>query len=168
MSDAELHGQSAASEAFMDAVEMGDEETVLAGMDRFQDAQNMYGLRPLHLCVENSNLGIAKTLVDNKANVSLLNDDKEACLHTAAKEGALEFVQVFLAAENSDVNIRSNSGATPLHLASYHDRIEAAQMLVDAKADLDAQNANGDSALHFACWLGRRIWSRSSWARGPR
>ena len=45
---------------------------------------------------------------------------------------------------------RSRVGDTPLHIAAIRGDVQAADLLLDARADIDAQGETGYTALHYA------------------
>ena len=91
-------------------------------------------------------------------------------LHVAAEEGHLDVIESLLAHQDSqgncliDVNAvdecRSGSrqnavaGQTPLHLACQHGRYEIARVLLEAGADLLANDGDDCTVLHKACASG--------------
>jgi ankyrin repeat protein len=49
------------------------------------------------------------------------------------------------------VNFAGKSGATPLHKASAYGHLDAAQCLLERKADVHAADAGGETPLDAAC-----------------
>ena len=60
-----------------------------------------------------------------------------------------------LLADGVDPDIRSSGGRTALHAAAEEGILEAAQLLVDAGASIEARNFSGDTPLHCAARYGR-------------
>lgn len=58
--------------------------------------------------------------------------------------------------------MRDNDGCTPLHNVIHWRRrdIQFARVLLDARADLNARDEDGDTPLHYAFALGRRQMHR--------
>ena len=52
------------------------------------------------------------------------------------------------------MNARSHGGNTPLHLAAWKGHIDVLHLLVENGADLEAQNNDGERALHSAANYG--------------
>ncbi|XP_076026093.1 ankyrin repeat domain-containing protein SOWAHC-like [Genypterus blacodes] len=77
------------------------------------------------------------------------------CLHWAAKQGKAELLSQLLAfAKDSavpvNVNVRSSSGYTPLHLAAMHGHIQVVRVLVsDWEADLETRDYSGRRAIQY-------------------
>jgi len=73
----------------------------------------------------------------------------DKALLEGCKEG--DFNKVRLAINfGADVNAKGNWGRTPLHLASWHNRIETAKLLLDRGADVEAKNEFGLTPWDFA------------------
>lgn len=76
-------------------------------------------------------------------------------LHSAVVSGDLEAIRQHIKA-GSDLNVLEPSRAsTPLITAAYIGNSKAAQLLIDAGADLNYQNADGSTALHTAAVFNR-------------
>jgi len=70
-------------------------------------------------------------------------------LFDAAKAGNLEKVTQLIE-EGANVNIRNDSGVTPLHLAAYRGDKDIAEILILKGADIDSQTDAGDTPLMWA------------------
>lgn len=76
-------------------------------------------------------------------------------LHTAAKAGNAAIAAELVSNQNMDVNIKNNSGYTPLHLACMAGKVEAVEQLIRLKADKNVPGGVWDSTpLHWACITG--------------
>lgn len=62
-------------------------------------------------------------------------------IHDAARKGDVKKIKDLLASDPKLVNDRDKNGDTPLHQAALHGQSEAAQVLVDAGADVNATNS---------------------------
>eukprot|EP01041_Mallomonas_annulata_P007588 gene7588-15549_t len=54
------------------------------------------------------------------------------------------------------VNIKSDGGRTPLHVACISGEMKLVNDLLDAGADINDVDEDGESGLHFACYLGHK------------
>jgi ankyrin repeat protein len=61
-------------------------------------------------------------------------------IHDAARKGDGKKVKELLASDPKLVNDKDKNGDTPLHQAALHGQFEAAQILIDAGADVNAAN----------------------------
>ena len=71
----------------------------------------------------------------------------------AAKHGSVELVRMLLASDPSLLDARDTDGSTPLHCAVWKGQLQMVAALVDAGADVNAQNENehwGTTPLHAA------------------
>jgi len=76
--------------------------------------------------------------------------NRQTRLHYAAYKGWCSALSCLLK-RGADVNLGwPSKGLTPLHSASFHDRYNAAVLLLDAGARVDDRNQHGWTALHQA------------------
>jgi len=71
----------------------------------------------------------------------------------AAKKGDLAALRKLLKADASLVHARDKEGSTPLHWAAWRGQVEAARLLLEAGAEVNARNQNthwGTTPLHAA------------------
>jgi hypothetical protein len=71
----------------------------------------------------------------------------------AAKHGDLEALEDFIAIGKADM--ADDAGRRALHYAVAYNQAEAAAALLEAGADVNAQDGSGNTALHFAAGYGR-------------
>lgn len=71
----------------------------------------------------------------------------------AAKKGDLAALRRLLKGEPSLVHARDKDGSTPLHWAAWRGQVEAARVLLESGAEVNARNQNthwGTTPLHAA------------------
>ena len=74
----------------------------------------------------------------------------------AVDGGDASIVEILVkAVDNINAVCEGRSGRTPLSIATYYERDEIVQILLDAGADADAKNVSGNTALCAAVYLGR-------------
>jgi len=88
------------------------------------------------------------------ARVALAPDPGE--INGAAGEGDLEKVKALLQEKPDLVFSKNNLGETPLYWAAYHGQKDAAEVLLTAKADVNAKNIVGLTPLHAAAHRGHK------------
>ena len=59
-----------------------------------------------------------------------------------------------LASQDTNFNFKDEKGYTPLIIACYNNRYEAAKVLIDAGADINAADFGGNTALMGVCFKG--------------
>ncbi|MDR3192810.1 MAG: ankyrin repeat domain-containing protein, partial [Treponema sp.] len=67
----------------------------------------------------------------------------------AAREGYTGLTSFFIE-KKADINIKNASGTTPLHEAARSGNIKTMEILIASGAEIDAQDAKGNSILHIA------------------
>lgn len=98
-------------------------------------------------------------LQDNDEGVATLSEaatclqpsDAEALLHGHAAAGHVRLLEVLLKATAANVNAaRQKDGCTALHLAQYHQHVDAVRLLLALGADPDARNKWGETPSESA------------------
>ncbi|CAH0549306.1 unnamed protein product [Brassicogethes aeneus] len=111
---------------------------------------NRYGVSALSLATINGNLEIVKDLVRNHADINAQDIDGLSPLMFAVDNNHTETAE-YLINQGADVNLRdSKYTGTALHFAAATGNVEIAKVLLSKKADIDAQDINGNSPLMFA------------------
>lgn len=73
----------------------------------------------------------------------------ETILQVAANRGFYSLVQSLIDYYGADINMAGSNGTTPLHDAVQQRNLEMVQLLIDAGADVNAEDNEGESALQF-------------------
>lgn len=110
------------------------------------NSEGVLGLVPLKLAKINENWAIARFLRRNGAK--LPEEEELPSLHVAASEGDAEQVRSFLL--NQPVDLRAPGGQTALHAAARYGHDDIVRMLIEKRADVDAQDEEGRAPLHLA------------------
>lgn len=108
-----------------------------------------YGTSALHKAAENGHVETVDYLVQNKANVNILDFLNMTPLHSAATMGHSDIISTLLEA-GANINAVSTTGNTALILAATHGHVEAVKTLILAGADVNMTNMFGYTALHQA------------------
>ncbi len=109
------------------------------------------GATPLMVAVYTGDLELAKALLDKKADLNSVNQDGDTALSIAVRNGEVEIVELLLS-KGADINAKNpKDGTTPLMIAAFHGDADTARVLLsESKADINAKNYAGDSALKIA------------------
>jgi len=99
----------------------------------------------LNLAVTNNRPDIAKSLLDNGANVNERNIMGVSPLHLAISNNNPDMVKILLD-NGANVNERNQIGATPLHLANNKNP-KISKLLLEKGADITATNSVGSTPL---------------------
>lgn len=116
------------------------------------DATDDVNATPLILAVLKGNLNVVQLLLQKNANINHQNAQGHSPLQYACSKGWSDVVATLLK-HGADVNIRDKRGDTCLHRLASLGRVELIKVLLNKipKPNLDAQNAEGNTALHIAC-----------------
>ena len=109
------------------------------------------GRTPLHVAF---NAKIVTALIDAIDDIEARNEFEQTVLHEEASGQCRTSVMKQLLAKGAKVNSRDKDNETPLHKVAFSagfyplkERKEAVQLLLDAGADINAENASGMTAL---------------------
>lgn len=96
-----------------------------------------------------ADIGRIRSLLESGANPNQLRDGHTA-LHNAAERGSTRGMDLIIT-YGANVQLKTKPHQeTALHLATYDGDISKLQSLLKQRADVDAQNADGDTTLHLA------------------
>ena len=108
---------------------------------------------PLMIASEYDELRAINLLIKHGANVELQDKDGETALFHAVTSFStcytLETIRV-LVENGADVNASRNDNCTPLMKAANGCELDMVTILIEIGADVDLQDKNGDTALHYA------------------
>ncbi|KAJ1535552.1 hypothetical protein HK096_002381 [Nowakowskiella sp. JEL0078] len=99
---------------------------------------------PLHFAASSGNLEIVVLLCENKADINAETASKETPLSLAALDGNIEIME-YLLKNGADVN---GSYSRPIIQAAVGGHKEAINLLYEFKADVNATDLEGNTALH--------------------
>ncbi|XP_044751749.1 serine/threonine-protein phosphatase 6 regulatory ankyrin repeat subunit B-like [Coccinella septempunctata] len=119
------------------------------------DVPDMDGLSPLQKAVLAENEEKVRLLLARRASPIIQHKNKMLLQH-AVEKGNFNITKLLL--ENMPVpeatNFKSEGGVTPLESAVRSERGDIVDLLVANGADVNIQNADGNSPLHIACQKG--------------
>ncbi|KAI1425207.1 hypothetical protein F5Y12DRAFT_784860 [Xylaria sp. FL1777] len=121
------------------------------------EVRDHIGRTPLLWAATNSNIELARFLLENKANVGAANNRGRTALHLSAEsndeENRDEMVKLLLH-YNADPEATSDGGWTPLHNAAQSGYLSVVALLLGTKAKVNAELSNGMTPLHWAAFNG--------------
>ncbi|KAL2840418.1 ankyrin repeat-containing domain protein [Aspergillus pseudoustus] len=122
--------------------------------------RNRYGQeKPLLLhAVSERNLAAAILLVKHGAEIYAVRDSwGRAALHWAAIGGCAKILRYLLTHSGAqrDIHVRDEDGQTPFQYAAESGNVAAIRLILEAGADIDAQDEEGNTALHLMMMNGK-------------
>lgn len=107
------------------------------------------GFSPMHVACENNHDRVVKILLKYGARMDVVAHNGCTPLHLAAKQGHSEVIAVLLSSRvKCDFPVR-NSNTTALLLACMAGHSTVVEQLLDAGADPQVEDLNGNTPLHF-------------------
>lgn len=114
-------------------------------------------MTPLHAATTDGNVEMVELLINSGAKIDDQDHEGHTSLHRAIIFGQNEIAQLLLA-HGANTEIKDNNGNTALHCCiptfarlDTQDQFTAAvRMLLKNKAEIDAQNNDGETPLHLA------------------
>ena len=117
--------------------------------------QEWRGTPPIHQACENMNIEITQLLLDAGASVSSLNAQQEQPLHALLSGqfptfNASQLIDLLIS-RGADINARTRTDKTPLHLSCERDDVDSVRALLVHGADPTSVCEGGKTALHILC-----------------
>lgn len=107
---------------------------------------------------ENAKCAMAKLLLDAGANADFAYSSGRTALHYFSCSASI--MKLLLAAKlppNVNAKTSEDNQCTPLHVHAYYDNGEQCEVLIEAKADVNATDANGNTPLMVAVQSGSLV-----------
>ncbi|XP_041821549.1 ankyrin repeat domain-containing protein 53 [Chelmon rostratus] len=136
----------------------------VGSLERLDVSVNKQGLPALHVACLYGQLASIQLLVESRPGWINSSDFQgrrpvHMLLSSQSAPSASSCLR-YLLEHGADVNVTTDSGTTPLHLAASEGLLDCAEILVQAGADVLAQDSTGHTPLDLA-----RIWCRRKVAR---
>lgn len=129
-------------------------------------ATNSQGFTLLHhAALKGHALAVRRILAWARQLVDAKKEDGFTAVHLAALNNHREVAQILIQEGRCDVNVRNRKLQSPLHLAVQQAHVGLVPLLVDAGCSVNAEDEEGDTALHLAL---RRHQLQPLVADGPR
>lgn len=106
------------------------------------------GMSPLYSACKEGFIDWARYLLKRGANPSAADLDGNTLLHLSTSAGNIPLTKLILTELNHLLDKSNNDGMTSLHVARNRDVVD---LLIEAKINVNQEDKNGATALHFAC-----------------
>ena len=120
------------------------------------------GTPPIHRDCENGDIKITELLLDAGASANSLDVRQEQPLHvmlsTESPMSDVSGLIGLLISRGADINARSRTEKTPLHLSCEHDNVDNVRALLVHGTNTDARDRTGNTPFHslVTSWTGTR------------
>ena len=108
---------------------------------------------PLHLAVKSGLYDTVALLLENNANVNILDHKKRSPLHMAVSNADCMAARMLLF-RGANVHAAGHNGLTALQIASKMGHVELVRILLEHNAQIFHENQKGPSPLHIAAMHG--------------
>lgn len=119
------------------------------------DATDSIGATALHYAVYSKNLPLIELLLEHGAKVDVQDKYGLRPIHYSAMvDNKLAVIQLLIEHGQTDVNVRSKSLLTPLHIAIVEKNLDVYNALLNFGADMDVKDLYGNTIAHWAAYVG--------------
>ena len=118
----------------------------------YASVENRYGRTGMYFACKNDNLSVFGLLYKKGADINKKFSNGKSYLHVACWYGSFKIVKFLL--NHIDVDVKDNSGFTPLFYASCRNGLGMNMLLLENGADIHMKNNSGFNCLHLACARG--------------
>ena len=146
---ADVHGYT----ALHDAVEgFCSTESLRAIIDHGADvnARNNNSVTAIMIACYKGNTDAISVLLKAGADLNMTDGNGASCIHHVVGEGFTKAMLETVINHGADVNLTNNNNATALMIACLNSNVDAINVLLNAGADSNIADADGDSCLHNA------------------
>jgi cytohesin len=114
-----------------------------------------HGSSPLHYAAAAGHVAVVSWLIEQGADVKVVDKTGVAALHRASKEGQIGAMELLLES-GADVNVKNENGVAALHVAALRGHVAAMQLLCVEGANVNAVTLQGHSPLYYAAGEGKQ------------
>ena len=115
------------------------------------DAGTNNNYTPLMVASDCGNVDVVNFLIQHGADIQLRDKDGKTALHYAVHHKCTSFdVLSSLIKNGGDIDACRNDNCTPLMIACCWGHVNVVAFLIERGANIDLQDKNGDTALHYA------------------
>ncbi|XP_067685868.1 putative ankyrin repeat protein RF_0381 [Haliotis asinina] len=121
------------------------------------NAKGYKGRSPSLLSVYYGKMEVFEALVEQGADLSVVDKNGNNLLHLACLGGHVQMVKYILKQNLVHINAKEHRGMSPFLLSAYFGKREVFDVFVKQGADLSVVDKNGNNVLHLACRTGKKM-----------
>ncbi|MDB2414977.1 ankyrin repeat domain-containing protein [Rickettsiales bacterium] len=126
---------------------------VLLGADADPNANNRFGVYPIHVATKLNRPDIIDLLISKGADVNVGDSNNTTALMTASQNGYVDIVRSLLK-DGARMELKDSAGNTALHMAILANKVNIAYLLVTAGASVETRNFHGYTPLMLVAQKG--------------
>ncbi|KAK6543335.1 hypothetical protein TWF694_000087 [Orbilia ellipsospora] len=120
------------------------------------EARDKLGRTPLWMAATSGSIEVMDLLLKYGAELFILNNLKRNAMHAAARWGQPQMI-LYLISAGYGINDCDQNRNQPLQLAVQENKYDAAKLLIELGANVNARNLDGWSSLHEAAFVGDNV-----------
>ena len=124
-------------------------ETIIASGANVDPQTNAEQTTPLMVASQTSSIHCADTLLQRKADTSVVDEEGKQALHCASEKGHDRVVKLLLERGNININAKTLDGSTSLILASQAGHASCVDLLLNFNAESEVKDNTGLTALEY-------------------
>ncbi|KAF3927622.1 Ankyrin-2 [Arthrobotrys entomopaga] len=120
------------------------------------EAGDKLGRTPLWMAAASGSVEVVELLLKYGADLFTLNSLKRNAMHAAARRGHPQMI-LYLVSAGFGINDCDQNRNQPLQLAVQENRYDAAKLLIELGANVNARNLDGWSSLHESTFVSDKV-----------
>ncbi|XP_035714744.1 ankyrin-3 isoform X3 [Folsomia candida] len=121
------------------------------------NGQSRQGYTPIHLAADQGNTDMVALLIQHGGDANAGAKNQLRPLHLAAQNDHVRSASVLVSSGNAEIDPQTQSGYSPLHVASHFGQAGMVRYLLQNGANVHLTTEAGNTALHHAAQQGQTL-----------